>query len=359
VTRSESRLPVRVLVIGPTPPPIHGAAVVTSGIIDLLKGRGFHVVVVDTDPSFGLRVPYHARRIIAHARAVWVILRARDAAFVYVCGAGGFGLWYQVLLVLMSRFNPVPLVYHHHSYNYIDRPRMAMRLIVRIAGAGAFHIVLSDQMGDALRRRYPRARSVRSCSNALVVQSSRPLIPATTDTVVLAHLSNLSLEKGLVDVVRTAELANRGGGNIRLRLAGPLAGEAERALIDRASTQSPGLIEYVGPLPATDVAGFMHAADVFIFPSRYRHEAEPLVVLEAASCGAPTIGRDIGSLASLLPSLGGLVIAIDVDFATDAASRVRALVETSDRADVIQRFETARRGALDAWSAVLDELIVR
>jgi glycosyltransferase involved in cell wall biosynthesis len=58
-------------------------------------------------------------------------------------------------------------------------------------------------------------------------------------------------------------------------------------------------IRFHGFLPQRALAEFMYAADILIVTSR--HEAGPVVALEAAAAGVPTVGTHVGLLADWAP----------------------------------------------------------
>ncbi|MDP9239634.1 MAG: hypothetical protein M3O55_03205, partial [Actinomycetota bacterium] len=118
------RRPV-VVSVGPLPPPLHGASIVHGLVVSVLRRDGAAVRVIDTSAVGRSGARYHVARAAAHLRAVAVLLRARASkgnVGVYLTGAGGAGIWYQVPLAALSRLFGYSLVYHHHSFAYIHSP---------------------------------------------------------------------------------------------------------------------------------------------------------------------------------------------------------------------------------------------
>lgn len=340
-----------ILAVGPLPPPVHGASKVTAGMVRLMREHGLAVTCIDTGANgrFGLR--YHWIRILRHLKATGEALRP-STRMVYIGGAGGLGLLYQSLVVLAARVRGVPILFHHHSGRYIDKrylPAVVLRLVF---GGRVEHVVLSQAMASGILASFPRSYKVHIWSNACHVElSSFPRQRRTasekviTQPIVFGHLCNLSIDKGLPDVIDVLRTAMDVGMNAKLVVAGPVAGAAEAALIQRAEADFGDHFSYQGPLEPGQVARFMAPLDIFLFSSRYVHEAEPLVVLEAAAVGVPTIAAGNSSVRELVEALAGEVIYPTDAFGVTAIRLAPHMVSVERRRKVHGAFLTRRSQA--------------
>ena len=290
--------------------------------MDLLRRTACHVTAIDTAVRVGTSgINYHRKRIRAHARAVWSLLRLRQVnpRALYVGGAGGNGLWYQFAVILVGSLLGFRIVFHHHSYAYLNQRRLAMRFIARVPLRGGCHIVLCGAMDRAFRGIYGPVARVVVISNSTLLKRPRSLRslrrPSQNDGLTLGHLSNLTIEKGLPDVIRTLEAFQGAGLPASLRLAGPIQTDQAREAIAEASKRFGDTLQYVGPIPPGEVDNFLCDLDVFLFPSRYRNEAEPLVVIEATRLGVPVFAFDRGCIAEIIRP-NGVAVPADADFPT-------------------------------------------
>ncbi len=340
-----STAPVRIH--GPLPPPVTGAARVTDLMAAELRARGARLELNDSNDAVG-----PLRRVGRLVRGLLRLGAARRGS-VYVGGAGGELLHYQALVVGLARRRGLRVVFHHHNSSYLDTPVAAMERLVRWGGASVRHVVLGDVMADRLRRTYPLAQDVVVCSNAaLLAPVDRPPHPRH-ERVVLGHLSNLTLEKGLQDVVDAAVRARDAGLDCTLVLAGPCADEAAAAVVAAARERLGDALEVTGPLDQEGVERFYADVDLFVFPSRYRNEAEPLVVLDAMRHGVPSVAVDVGCLAELVPD--PLLVPVDGDVGAVVLDVLRQGLP--DGADVQQRFTARRERALEGRAAVVEHLL--
>lgn len=343
-----------VVVVGPLPPPVHGAARVTERMRDVLEDRADRVVVVDTsaqrDDGSDLSAPARVRRLAAGLLTL-AVATARGAT-VYVGGAGGALLWYQALVLLVARAARVRAVFHHHSFGAVREPPAAMTALVRLGGTDVIHVVLGSSMADALRRARPRLRDVRVCSNAALLPEAgarhseeRP-VPSHR---VLGHLSNLSMAKGLGEVVMVFEGLLEEEPGTRLLLAGPPADDEAARLLDDVARRHGRRVEVLGRVAADEVDAFYRRIDVFCFPSRYGHEAEPLVVLDALRHGVPVVTYDVGCLAEVVGPHA--VVPPDGDYARAVARTLSGARSSSD--ELARAFDERRSAAL----ATLDDVV--
>jgi glycosyltransferase involved in cell wall biosynthesis len=300
------------VIVGPLPPPVHGAAIVTEQVRNKLanlkaESSQFGLVVCDT--SGGTRptrnLLYHAKRSLAHFRAALTILavRCRGEALVYFGGAGGAGLWYQAALAAVARASKCRIIFHHHSYQYIEtRYSRAMAGLARMMSEGDCHIFLTREMADAFRRHYD------TCAQAHVVSNSKFLEPigridgrSESQPLRLLHISNLSAEKGSVEVLKAFRNLRESGLEATLTVAGPIGDDVTAAEIRALAASHPADFTYLGSIDHASVPSVIDRSDLFLFPTKYVNEAQPLVVLEALSRGVPTLASGIGAISCMLP----------------------------------------------------------
>ena len=129
----------------------------------------------------------------------------------------------------------------------------------------------------------------------------------------IGFLSNLIPEKGLDTVIDVFRALHREFGQLALVIAGPATEQSARRLIDSATQEFAGAVDYRGPIYGSAKDAFYRDVDVFLFPTRYPNEAQPLVVLEALAAGVPVIATARGCIAEDLIT-GGIVVLPEMNF---------------------------------------------
>ena len=319
-----------VFVVGPLPPPVHGASVITRSVIEFLRSARTDIVECNISPSATVRGwQWHASRVRAYVRALFSIAAGPCGSTVYIALSGGNGLFYDLLVVLTVRLMAYRLILHHHSFDYVDRHRLAMSLLLRIAPGNHIHLVLCKDMGEKLKARYRRQLNCIQVSNFCFFPAAQPAGIARKELRRIGFLSNISREKGIDRFLDVAErLAART--ELTFDIAGPFLDERTRHYVGKRLAALPS-VTYHGALFGEDKQKFYQSIDAFAFLSRYPNEAEPLVVYEAMSAGLPVVATDRGCLCEMIDSEGAVMLdrnGDDIDIVVDR------LAEWNDKPDL-------------------------
>ena len=318
-----------VLIIGPVPPPVDGRALATSWLVDALRIDGNAVTVVDTQAG-------RLAKLQSCVGTALALLFGRRPDRVVVVASGGAGLVMEILPLLTARIRGVPTTLTHHSSRYVRESSWTLRCALAVAGRRLRHAVLDEAMGGELSSRYGiAADQVVVADNAGLM----PLPPAPDPNAArcgVVHLSNLSADKGLAAVL---EVADRTG--VPVRLVGPPSDDATVLLADAGRRGVP--FTAVGPRHGEEKVRELTEARCMVFPSSYRHEAQPLVLYEAVAAGCvPIVWRNgwIGEQLARL-ELAAYVFPIgDVDGIAAAVRRISEL-DALAFADLSQRVRAA------------------
>lgn len=135
-------------------------------------------------------------------------------------------------------------------------------------------------------------------------------------------VGRLTREKGMHHAIRAlAEL----GTSARLLIVGD-GMERERLEALARDLNVSERVLFAGAQPRDQVASYMNAADVFLFPTE-RDEAAPLVLPQALSSGLPTIASRIGGITEVVDRPGVNGVLISPGDVGELAAAMRTLVE--------------------------------
>lgn len=316
-----------ICMVGAFPPPVHGMAVVNAAVYELVRDRVGAPTVLNLSAD-SLRRTW-SRRLARMGNVAKSLLRycgeilSGRGATLYVGASGGWGQLYEALFVAVARFAGARIFLHHHSFAYLDQPTIPARLLSRLAGPAATHIVLCEGMQRRLQERYPIVAVTRVVSNAAFVgQGHNKKYRQRAQAANIGFFGNISRAKGILEFLRVAEQLAREATGIQSYVAGPIESRTLDREIREAETRLHTL-HYLGPRYGQDKEAFWSLIDVLLFPSRYSNEAAPLVVHEAMAHGVPVIAWERGCLASMVTPDSGFVVKHDQDFVEAAVALLR------------------------------------
>jgi glycosyltransferase involved in cell wall biosynthesis len=108
----------------------------------------------------------------------------------------------------------------------------------------------------------------------------------------LLFLSNMILSKGYLDVLHAVRILRERGTPVRCTFAGRWASDADHAAFDEI-VRSAGLADTVfhhGAVRDQSIIRRLYLdADIFLLPTYYPTEAQPLTIIEAINAGTPVI----------------------------------------------------------------------
>ena len=158
----------------------------------------------------------------------------------------------------------------------------------------------------------------------------------------LLHVGDIRTVKDQATLLEAANHLLEAGVEFELDIAGfdTMGGVVQRSAPAR---RVDAVTRWHGLLRRDALRALMERADVLLVSSR--HEAGPLVVLEAAIAGVPTVGTAVGHVAELAPDAA---VAVPVGDAAALAREVAALLSDEPRRLTLARAAQQRAMAIDA-----------
>lgn len=330
--------------IGPFPKPVHGQSLATQSIFDFFKDQELSIRKIDVAAT-GLK------KLKMHFYAFLIVLFSPKTA-VYMSLNSNKGLILNILIILAARLKSSELYLHYHAYDHIRRRSKTLYWLAKIAGRRACHIVLGQTMAHDLQQNFDFEIDTFVLNNSKLIHLNSVAAQAKHSFVRLGHLSNLTKEKGLTTTIDTA-IYLQDYFPIELYLAGPSSSEYVNNEILRAKEVLGENLKYLGPLYGKDKDQFYADIDYFIFPSQYKNEAEPLVVLEALAAGIPVIASNIGCISDDIGAVGGIALEVNGHFAENAKTY---LLKIQENGEYYQASVNAKKRFLELLNESIDQL---
>lgn len=352
--------------VGPHPPPLHGAAAINVAVRDRLLKAGAQPRTINIG-SNTLSRSLAARlkrlpRVLGGVLLLAAMRNVRGGAL-YLSVSGGRGQAYELLVLAIARIRGLRIFMHHHSFAYLKSPRWLTRWVVALSGREAVHVTLSAEMARRLCTLYSARRCTCVSNSVFMMSRNRSLADVGRRLRVLGFISNLAPEKGVFEFLRLAAEVRRCGLPLLGRLAGPWRDSSVEAEA-RAQLASLPSVEYLGPKYGKEKDAFLGGIDVLIFPTLYADEAEPVVVHEAMSRGIPVIAYGRGAIPEIVGEECGKVIPESERFVPAALQQLNVwfrspLAFQAARFAAAQRFQRTYAENLGRWRDLLGELAGR
>jgi len=342
-----------IFMVGTFPPPVNGMSIITQAFFERLRADGFDVRKIDTSPIDSSRSLLSRFSRLGPFLSFWIHLLKNNPsdAIVYISLSDGWGQLYDLITCSLCRVKGLKLVLHHHNMNYLENKRTLSALLFQITGADSVHIALCRKMKNKLQELYG-CKLISLLSNFIFLNST--LRQRNRDALrTIGYISNISREKGGWQIIRLAEKLREKGRDIKVRAAGPCHDRELDTALKKAHKD--GILQWFGPLYGPEKSEFWNSLDVFVFPTEYENEAEPLVVWEALLAGVPVIAYDRGCISGQVDNAGKIIprsaeftesALEELNFWVTAPSVYHQLVRNA-----VKRGESAERAAEGQWHA--------
>lgn len=351
--------------LGPLPPPVHGFSAINQKMLTLLEEKT-DVRVFNLAPAVqtGHSKTQIFFKVFHSLRSLFVFLfhsLVKHPDSLYVGLSGGAGQVFDSLYILVARLVGANIYIHHHSFVYVNEVRWYNRFCLWAAGR-ACHIALCDVMADKLAATYGIAReSIFILSNAAFLTEKIPLhvgMKPVREILTLGFLSNIIIEKGIVEFFDVVASLTQQGFRVRGVVAGPIDHGLDEQFSSLLADQCE--IEYVGAVYDDKKDAYFQSIDLLLFPTKYRNEAEPLTILEALREGVPVLAAGRGCIRSMISAGSGQVFPEIDHFVADASEYIKAVLTGTILLSALS--ESASKQFLSmrgTHAARLDELLER
>jgi glycosyltransferase involved in cell wall biosynthesis len=359
MTASPANGGAKVLIFAHTPPPHHGQSQMVEHLVRGLAdgSRGVAITHVDARLSDGARDIGAARpgkifAVFMYVLRAWTArFRTGVRVFYYVPSPPKRASLYRDWIV-MALCRPLfpRLVLHWHAVGlgeWLEKEASGWeRAVTRLLlGRAWLSIVLSPLNAADAGKLAPKSTAVvvngipdpcphyaaaiapvRAERAVQLAAAARPGGPAIRAKALFLALC--SRDKGVLDAVEAVRLANEtleaSGAGLRfdLQVAGMFVDDAVRAEFD-ALAQKAGGVTVAGFLEPDGKAAAFKSADVFLFPSYFANEGQPLVLAESMAWGVPPVTTRWRGIPEMPPpGWPGLVEPRDPKAAAEALVRV-------------------------------------
>ena len=324
------------------PPPVHGVSTFNAALLDELDRRGESVRVFRIGSTrarsigrFSMIKALRDTRLLIRflAAAMWRKLRGGKAVLYFTPSQDGPAVFRDAIVATIGRVCFDRVIGHVHGCSWLGRYRKG-----GLAARAMKQALASCDQVICLGSRFTRAMRDATGIDCVSVDNGAPATmegkvrawPSDGAQLTLLYLGSFILSKGLWAAAEAALLLLSRGRNVRLVCAGSWRVEAERVGFQRHFEEAItcGIIQFLGPVDEPRRTRILLDTHILVLPTRYPHEGQPLVLIEAMSAGVVPITTDQGGIPDLVSFPGSdLLVAPSHDSGHGLARTIESLAK--------------------------------
>lgn len=291
--------PIRVLMVGPLPPPIGGTTVLFQQLTDVLATRRRVILhTINTSRSAG-----GTKAILHQALAVFMqILRnARHSDIITFHASIRGGRLFAGVVRLASAVSRRRWLFRGFGGDFdlwYERASALQRLLFRITVLGAQCVLLETKSSVRYFQGVSR-RPVRWYANSRPFPETPSGRHSGSPARKFVYVGHVKPCKGILELLQAADHLPDG---VTVDIYGPMSeGLTAEAFRGRKS-------HYCGVLQPAQVSGVLTGYDVLVLPTYFEGEGYPGVILEAYTAGLPVIATRWRSIPEVVDTESGILI---------------------------------------------------
>lgn len=318
---------MKLLLIGPFPPPIHGMSLANQILYRGLQRK--HVIkIIDTKSSSKLwkdqKIGFLGFQKLLAALgplfrgSLW-ILSSEKPDLVYITpGQANWGYLKYVPFIWFAHFRGIPCVIHihggyfRHAYDQTSgwKRRLIDGSLKRLSGV----IVLGESLRYMFEGLVPE-EMIFTCPNGVedeifateeeINQKIRRW--QEDDTIRVLYLSNLLRSKGILDLLEAIKLLKQDGVKVHLDVAGAIE-PGIRKEVERYFLELDKEVTYHGVVQGEKKKELLLRNYIFCLPTYYPNEGQPISILEAMANGCAIVTTDHGGIKDVVTKENGIYV---------------------------------------------------
>ena len=282
---------MKVLLIGPLPPPITGQSLANQIVLDYLpKYSKWEIDVIDV----GYKVlrkdigKFSFSKVFHYIKQYKNVFKIKKADKVYMTiGQTFFGVLRYLPYFYMAKIYKKEIIIHIHG-NYLWREYENLRGVKK----KVFHkflsmsdkgIVLSKSLEKNLDP-FLKKDNIYILENFVEDFLFEHQIEKKFDKLRIIYLSNLMQEKGILDLLDSLIILQNNNIPFEAKIAGGID-ETIKDEIENKLNQLKNNVTYLGLVYKKEKKDLLNWGNIFIFPTYYSMEGQPISILEAMATG--------------------------------------------------------------------------
>jgi glycosyltransferase involved in cell wall biosynthesis len=282
---------MKILLIGPLLKPITGVSLANQIVLDYLpKYFNYEIDIVNTNYTV-LKEDigkFSIKKVLYYLRQYKELNRIKRADKVYMTiGQTFFGVVKYFPYFLIAKVYKKEIIVHIHGNHlwkeYEGLSGLKKRLFYKILSMSNKGIVLSESLQKNMTP-FIAIDKIYVLENFVEDFLFKTTEIKRFDKLRIIFLSNLMQEKGIIDLLEALLLLKEKDVDFEAQIAGGIDSSL-KAEIDPLFKQLSRNLKYLGLVYGTDKKKLLEWGNVFVFPTYYAMEGQPISIFEAMATG--------------------------------------------------------------------------
>jgi glycosyltransferase involved in cell wall biosynthesis len=309
----------KILFIGQLPPPMHGASLMNSYVINSEVIRhNFSLVIINLQFAKSIKeitrfsfLKVYKAVFYAFLIVKRILLQKPDLIY-FTVSPVGFAFIRDTFYVLLFKLFHRKIVFHLHGKGIKENAKrnFLIRFIYTWVFKNSHIICLSKRLAEDIENVYHSIPFIVPNGIQVHQKLNQPIKKSNESPPQILYLSNYIRNKGMLILIEALSILKSQGYYFNARFVGAPFDLTVEMLESKISEQN--LNEYVkliGPLYGNDKIAEFQKADIFVFPTYYKIEAFPLVILEAFQFALPVISTFEGGIPDMgIDNVAGFLV---------------------------------------------------
>ena len=310
-----SKKKLKLLLIGPISPPITGCSVVNDLVLDKLNEKeGFQVYLINRSFSkFNEAIgQFSFKKFFFYISQYFQAHKIFKSDIVYVAiGLTFFGVLKDAPFLLFSKLLRKQVVLHVHG-NYLQTQYALLSGIKK----KIFHYILSKANKGIVSSELLKHNLTPFLSDDKIYWMpyfvEKTLKDITEEDVVnteglnILYLSNLMEGKGIFDLFKALKLLDKKEISYQAKIVGGIDKENETLIFECLNSNSN--IEYHKPIRGKEKIDAYLSSNVFVLPTYFKLEGQPIALLEAMITGNIIITTNHAAILDICSDKNGFIV---------------------------------------------------
>ncbi|WP_372715181.1 glycosyltransferase family 4 protein [Ilyobacter sp.] len=306
----------KLLMIGPFPDPVHGMSMANQMLLCGLEKKGYRVDHINTALLSKIESTKDQKKIsfkklftaVGHISGELFKIFSNSYDVAYITPGHSFiGFMRYSPYMLACIIKRIPYFLHSHGgqlgNTYQEAGKLKKSTLKFLIKKSKGAIVLGDSLKWMFQDVLPPEK-IFVCHNGVpedIVSSKYDIenkLNKNPGILNLLYLSNLMEEKGILDLLNSLEYFIENHLNFKLNLAGNIEKNLEKDIYSLLE-KNKDKVTYYGIIGGEKKRSLLLESDIFILPTYYPIEGQPISILEAMANGCAIVTTDQGGIGDI------------------------------------------------------------